>query len=74
MEHVKKMLKLFKENIRNYEVRLDFALGQMYEERTPLRVVDYALYQEMDDEVFEYCKVHGLNYEDYDVEEMIFSE
>lgn len=74
MENVKEIIELFKENVRDYEVRVDLALGQMYEDRIPLSVADYNLYAELEDELYEYCKEHDLNIEDYDVEEIIIKE
>ena len=74
MENVKEIIELFKENVRDYENRVNFALGQMYEDRIPLSVADYGLYAELEDELYEYCKEHDLNIEDYDVEEIIIKE
>lgn len=59
-------------DIEDFEVRRELAMSRMDKMRSPLRVVDSSLYDEMYDKLSEWCDENGFNVDEFDVENIIF--
>lgn len=62
-------------NVEDYEVRLQLALKRMDRMRCPLRMADGVLYDEIVDSIDEWCEDNEISIEyDFDFEELIEGE
>lgn len=62
----------FKQNISNFDSRLGRAWGIVDHMRCPFKMADTDLYIEMSDRLEDFCEENGLDYDDYDLEEIIW--
>jgi hypothetical protein len=75
MEEMYKTLAQYcKDNIEDYEERVDRALTLIDRWRAPLYQVDSSLYGAMVDMVDEWGEENEINVEEVDIEELIFIE
>ena len=58
--------------IEDFDLRLELTLSQMERNGCSFRNVDETLYLQMQDELMDWCLDNELNYEDFDLEEIIF--
>ena len=58
--------------IENFEMRRELAMSRMDRMRSPLRVVDTSLYDEMYDKLSEWCEDNDFDVDDFNVEDMAF--
>ena len=58
--------------IEDFECRRELAMSRMDRMRSPLRVVDSSLYNEMYDKLSEWCEDNNFDVDDFNVEDMVF--
>ena len=58
--------------IEDFEMRRELAMSRMDRMRSPLRVVDTSLYDEMYDKLSEWCEDNDFDVDDFNVEDMAF--
>jgi hypothetical protein len=63
--------KACKKTINDYDNRLTAAMGTMDRNHCTLHVVDYRLYNEIDDVITGYCREHHLDPFNYTVDDII---
>lgn len=58
--------------IEDFDLRFELALSKMDRNTCSFRNADEDLYLQMQDELMDWCLDNELNYEDFDLEEIIF--
>ena len=78
-EIIESVTKWIKENdrevfggIEDFELRRELAMSRMDRMRSPLRVVDSSLYDEMYDKLSEWCEENNFDVDDFNVEDIVF--
>ena len=75
MKDVKKALAEYcKQEIWDYDMKVDIALGYINRMRCPLSMAFPTLYNEMEEAIGEYCEDNELDAEEFDVEEIFWIE
>ena len=69
---MKKIVAYCRENVWEYEDRLDMALSKMDYFRCPLRMADQELYNDIYNSVEDYCQDYRIDFDSIDIEELIF--
>ena len=72
MKTIAKIEQYCRENIEDYELRVQLAVGRMDRWRAPLDSVDPSLCSEIEDYMTEYCEENGIDCEDFTAEDVIF--
>ena len=71
MKTIAKIEQYCRENIEDYELRVQLALNRMDRWRAPLDSVDPSLCSEIEDYMAEYCEENGIDCEDFTTEELL---
>lgn len=72
MNIIAKIEQYCRENIEDYELRVQVALGYMDRLRVPLMVADSVLCCDIEDCITEYCVEYGVSAGDIEAEDIIF--
>lgn len=71
MDKKKEIAAFVRNNIEDYEERLQLALKRMDRMRCPMRMADDGLYDEMCDAVEDWCEDNDIDFYEIDLEELI---
>lgn len=77
MNPIEEIARYCAENIEDYELRVQVALGIIDRMRCPLYMADASLYDRMYDLAQEWCDDHEISvdfFDDIDVEDILFTE
>jgi hypothetical protein len=75
MKDVKKdMARYCRQEIWDYDLKCEIALGYIDRMRCPLSMAGINLFDEMQEKIEEYCEDNNLNPDDFDVEEIFWIE
>lgn len=72
MDIIKKIEQYCQENIEDYELRAQVALGLMDRWRVPFSAADSSLCCEVEDCIAEYCEEYGVDAGSIDPEDVLF--
>lgn len=74
MEQIKEVAAYVRNNVENYEVRLQLALNCMDRDRCPLRMADDDLFAEIVDAIDDWCWENDVDCSEVDWDEAIEGE